>query len=74
LVFLLAVPPTDAARYLHLLSTLAGFAEQPEALAELEAAPDAPAMLAVLQRIELRQVSARNGRLGELHSASAKLG
>ena len=53
-VFLLAVPATDAACYLHLLASLARLAQQPDRLAELRSAEDAQAMLAVLGRIKLR--------------------
>lgn len=55
LIFLLAVPATDAACYLHLLASLARLGQQPELLAEMRAAPGADAMLAVLERIPLRQ-------------------
>jgi mannitol/fructose-specific phosphotransferase system IIA component (Ntr-type) len=55
LVFLLAVPATDAAAYLHLLASLARLGQQPELLAELRAAESAEAILAALERIRLRQ-------------------
>ena len=55
LVVLLAVPPTDAACYLHLLASLARLGRQPEQLAQLRAAEDAEAILAVLETIRLRQ-------------------
>jgi mannitol/fructose-specific phosphotransferase system IIA component (Ntr-type) len=55
LIFLLAVPATDAASYLHLLASLARLGQQPELLAELRAAGDAEGILAVLERIRLRQ-------------------
>src|SRR5579862_1854666 len=48
LVFLLAVPATDAACYLHLLASFARLGDQPEKLAALRSAPDAEAMLALL--------------------------
>jgi mannitol/fructose-specific phosphotransferase system IIA component (Ntr-type) len=54
LIFLLAVPATDAASYLHLLASLARLGHQRELLAELRAAADAEAILAVLERIKLR--------------------
>ena len=54
-VFLLAVPATDAAGYLHLLASLARLGQQPEVLAELRAAQDAEAILAVLEQLRLRQ-------------------
>lgn len=55
LIFLLAVPATDAASYLHLLASLARLGQQPELLAELRAAEDAETILALLNRIRLRQ-------------------
>jgi mannitol/fructose-specific phosphotransferase system IIA component (Ntr-type) len=55
LVFLLAVPATDAAGYLHLLASLARLGQQTEWLARLRAAEDAAAVLAVLEKIRLRQ-------------------
>ena len=55
LVFLLAVPATDAAGYLQLLASLARLGQQPEILAQLRGAEDAEAILAVLQKIRLRQ-------------------
>jgi len=54
LVFLLAVPATDAASYLHLLSSLARLGRNPETLAELLAASDASTVLAVLRKIKLQ--------------------
>lgn len=54
-VFLLAVPATDAASYLHLLASLARLGQQAGFLRELRAAPDAQAILAVLERIRMRQ-------------------
>ena len=55
LVFLLAVPATDAACYLNLLATLSRLGRQPAVLDELRAARDADAILAVLERTRLRQ-------------------
>ena len=55
LVFLLAVPATDAAGYLHLLASLARLGQQPEHLAQLRAADNAEAILAVLQKARMRQ-------------------
>ena len=55
IVFLLAVPATDAAGYLHLLASLAWLGQQPDLLRELRAAADAAAMLAVLERIKIRR-------------------
>jgi mannitol/fructose-specific phosphotransferase system IIA component (Ntr-type) len=54
-IFLLAVPATDAAGYLHLLASLARLGQQPDLLAELRTAEHAEAILAVLERIKLRQ-------------------
>ena len=55
LIFLLAVPATDAAGYLHLLASLARLGQQPDLLAELRAAENAEGILAALQQIKLRQ-------------------
>ncbi len=55
LVFLLAVPATDAAGYLHLLASLARLGQQPESLDQLRAAASAEAILTVLERIRMRQ-------------------
>jgi mannitol/fructose-specific phosphotransferase system IIA component (Ntr-type) len=55
LVFLLAVPATDAAGYLHLLASLARLGQQPEHLAQLRGAETTEDILAVLQKIRLRQ-------------------
>jgi PTS system fructose-specific IIC component len=54
LVFLLAVPATDAACYLHLLATLARLAQQPERLEKLRAAGDVQTLISELERIRLR--------------------
>jgi mannitol/fructose-specific phosphotransferase system IIA component (Ntr-type) len=54
LVFLLAVPATDAASYLHLLASLARLGQQSERVAKLRAAEDVPAILAALDEIRLR--------------------
>jgi mannitol/fructose-specific phosphotransferase system IIA component (Ntr-type) len=54
LVFLLAVPATDAAGYLHLLASLARLGQQPEILAQLREADDAKSILALLQQVRLR--------------------
>ncbi len=55
LVFLLAVPATDAARYLHLLASLARLGQTPERLEELRLAETAEAVLDVLGRIRMRE-------------------
>jgi mannitol/fructose-specific phosphotransferase system IIA component (Ntr-type) len=52
-IFLLAVPATDVAGYLHLLATLARLGQQPQLLAQLRLADPAEAILAVLERIRL---------------------
>jgi mannitol/fructose-specific phosphotransferase system IIA component (Ntr-type) len=49
LVFLIAVPATDAAGYLHLLASLARLGQQPDILAQLREADDAETILASLQ-------------------------
>lgn len=54
LVFLMAVPATDAANYLHLLASLARLGQQPKLLAELREAETAESMLAVLGRVRMR--------------------
>jgi len=55
LVFLLAVPATDAASYLQLLASLARLGEQSDYLQQLRAARDAEAILSVLEKIRLRK-------------------
>ena len=55
LIFLLAVPATDAAGYLHLLASLARLGQQPEVLAQLRAAENVESILAVLGTIRMRQ-------------------
>jgi len=54
LVFLLAVPATNAASYLHLLASLARLGRQPERVAELRNAPDASALMAILEKTDIR--------------------
>ena len=54
MVFLIAVPATDATQYLQLNSGLARLAEDTRLVEKLHAAPDAARMLEVLQRITLR--------------------
>ena len=53
-VFLLAVPATDAASYLHLLASLARFGQNAERLAQLRAAKDASAIMSILEDTRLR--------------------
>jgi mannitol/fructose-specific phosphotransferase system IIA component (Ntr-type) len=55
LIFLLAVPATDAAGYLQLLASLARLGQQPEVLAQLRAAENAEAILTMLGNIRVRQ-------------------
>ena len=55
LIFLIAVPATDAAGYLHLLASLARMAQSPQIFSELLSAQTADAMLAVLSKIGIRQ-------------------
>lgn len=55
LVFLLAVPATDAATYLHLLASLARLGQQPDTVAELRNARCADTLFNILKRIQIRQ-------------------
>jgi len=55
LIFLLAVPATDAARYLHLLATLAWLGRQNDHLSELRSASSNEAILRALEKITMRQ-------------------
>jgi PTS system fructose-specific IIC component len=54
LIFLLAVPATDAAQYLHLLAALARLGQQPERLAELCSASSAEGIFSALERVVMR--------------------
>lgn len=54
LVFLLAVPATDGANYLHLLGTLARLGQHPETLAELRQAREAEAIAGILRRVFIK--------------------
>ncbi|MEI6392620.1 MAG: PTS sugar transporter subunit IIA [Verrucomicrobiota bacterium] len=54
-IFLLAVPATDAASYLHLLASLAKLGQQTGLLAELRVAETPEAILAVLDQVRMRQ-------------------
>lgn len=54
LIFLLAVPATDAASYLHLLATLARLAQQPERVKALLMARSPEDMRQILEGIKLR--------------------
>ncbi len=54
LVFLIAVPATDATQYLSLISGLARLAKDPRLVEQLHAARDAAQLLAILKQIELR--------------------
>jgi mannitol/fructose-specific phosphotransferase system IIA component (Ntr-type) len=55
LIFLLAVPATDAASYLNLLASLARLGRRTEVLEQLRVAENAEAILAVLDKIRMRQ-------------------
>ncbi len=55
LIFLLAVPATDAASYLHLLASIAKLGRQRDCLAELRTAQTPEQILAVLKKIQIRQ-------------------
>jgi mannitol/fructose-specific phosphotransferase system IIA component (Ntr-type) len=54
MVFLIAVPATDAAGYLHLLASLSKLGQATGLLNELRSAPSAAAMLTVLEKVSLR--------------------
>jgi mannitol/fructose-specific phosphotransferase system IIA component (Ntr-type) len=54
-VFLMAVPATDAARYLHLLASLARLGQQPDIMDQLRSAESAEALLALLERLPLQR-------------------
>ena len=63
LVFLLAVPATDATQYLLLISGLARLGSDEKLVAQLHAARDPEGLLAVLRQVELRTLpSAGTGR------------
>jgi len=55
LIFLLAVPATDAAGYLHLLASIARLGQQPPCLAELREAQTADEILSSLRKVRTRQ-------------------
>lgn len=65
LIFLLAIPASDAAKYLHLCASLARLGQESELRNELLEARTPEAMLAVLRRIKLKQdeTSAHTPRL-----------
>jgi len=54
-VFLVAVPSTDAASYLHFLSGLAKFGRQADLRARAQAAGDPGSLYALLEEIRVRQ-------------------
>ena len=58
MVFLLAVPATDSAQYLLLISGLARLARESQLVEKLHAAQDTFQILEVLQQIKLRPASA----------------
>jgi mannitol/fructose-specific phosphotransferase system IIA component (Ntr-type) len=55
LVFLLAVPATDAANYLHLLASIARLGQRQDVIEHLIAAPTPSALLSQLATIPIRQ-------------------
>ncbi len=55
-IFLLAVPATDAACYLHVLASIARLSREPERIRELRAANTTQEILALLEAIKIRQV------------------
>ena len=55
LVFLLAVPATDAARYLNLLASIARLGQQPDCLNALRKAQTTEEILSALQSVRTRQ-------------------
>ena len=54
-VFLVAVPSTDAASYLHFLSGLAKFGRQPDLRARAQAAAHPSELYALLEEVRVRQ-------------------
>ena len=54
-IFLLAVPATDAAGYLHLLASLSRLGQQADLLTELRGTESAEGILQVLGKIKLRR-------------------
>jgi mannitol/fructose-specific phosphotransferase system IIA component (Ntr-type) len=59
LVFLIAVPATEASEYLLLVSALARLGQEDQLLSRLHTSPDPFAMLAVLQEVRLRNAPVR---------------
>lgn len=57
LVFLLAVPATDATAYLHLLASLARLAQEPDTMAALRHATSPQKILTLLRKIPIRQTT-----------------
>lgn len=55
LVFLVAVPATDSLRYLPLLASLARLGQRSELLVELRAAENVETIVAVFEKIRMRQ-------------------
>ncbi len=53
LIFLIAVPATNAASYLHLLAAIARLADHPEMLSELRHARSSSQMLKILSRVPI---------------------
>lgn len=54
-IFLVAVPATDAASYLHLLASLARLGQQPGLLEALRIAESPEAISAVFEKVKMRQ-------------------
>ena len=57
LVFLSAVPATDASEYLRLLSGLTRLSKQPDLVEQLHNATDSEEIMAVLKQVKLRESS-----------------
>src|SRR5439155_21320647 len=57
LVFLSAVPATDASEYLRLLSGLTRLSKQPDLVERLHNATDSEEIMAVLKQVKLRESS-----------------
>lgn len=53
MIFLLAVPATESARYLQLLSSMSRLAQNPEVIGKMIAAPDDSALFAIFETVRL---------------------
>jgi mannitol/fructose-specific phosphotransferase system IIA component (Ntr-type) len=58
MVFLFVVPESKGAAYLRLISALARLSKDPFAVVQLLEAPDAPAVMDIMQRVALRPAGA----------------